>query len=181
MKNFPLNRVFTLIEPGPLLLVTTAAKRRKNIMTITWSTVLDFNGNFAIVTGPWNHSFQTMMETEECVVALPGADLMETAVGIGMCSGADTDKFKKFGLTAGKAALVHAPLIRECLANIECQVSDYVEAHGIVVLSAVKAWINPDRQEKRFFHAVGDGTFRIDGEHITHLRGQMASKLPYDV
>ncbi len=178
MKEFPLQKVFTLIEPGPVLLLTTAAGRRKNIMTLSWSMVMDFSGNIAIVTGSWNHSFEALMKTGECVLAVPGADLMETVIGIGTCSGADTDKFGAFGLTAKKGGEVGAPLIGECLANIECRVADYVEAHSLIVLSAVRAWTNPDRRERRTFHAVGDGTFVIDGRHVRNLRARMESKLP---
>lgn len=36
--------------------------------------------------------------------------LSETVVGIGTCSGADTDKFRKFGLTPAKAKAVKASL-----------------------------------------------------------------------
>ena len=118
------------------------------------------------------------MTTRECVVAVPAVDLMEKVVDIGACSGADVDKFKKFGLTPKKARDVKAPLIAECLANIECRVADYIEAHSIVILSAERAWINPDKTEKRTFHAVGDGTFIVDGEHVTSLRPRMISKLP---
>jgi len=32
------------------------------------------------------------------------------------------DKFEAFGLTAAPAALVDAPLIAECYANLECRV-----------------------------------------------------------
>ena len=34
------------------------------------------------------------------------------------------------------------------------------------------AWSNPDREEKRTFHAKGDGTFIIDGETVD-LRHKM--------
>jgi len=177
LQKFPLNRVFTLIEPGPVLLVTTGSGRKKNIMTITWSTAMSFSPTFGIVTGPWNHSFDTLMKTRECVVAVPGVDLIEKAIGIGTCSGTDTDKFKKFALTAKKAQAVKAPLIEECLFNMECEVADYVEDHGIVVLECLRAWENPDRAERRTFHAVGDGTFVADGEKYD-FRKEMASKLP---
>ena len=177
LKDYPLNRVFTLIEPGPALLVTTAEGRKKNIMTITWSMAMSFAPTFGIVTGPWNHSFDTMMKTRECVVAVPGVDLIDKVIGIGTCSGTDTDKFGKFSLTAKKAATLRAPLIAECLYNMECRVADHVEAHGIVILECRRAWENPDRTEKRTFHAVGDGTFVADGEKFD-LRREMASKLP---
>ena len=177
LKEYPLQRVFTLIEPGPALLVTTADGRKKNIMTITWSAAMSFSPVFGIVTGPWNHSFDTIMKTRQCVVAVPGADLIEKVIGIGTCSGTDTDKFKKFSLSAKKAKEVKAPLIGECLFNLECRVEDYIEKHGIIVLECVRAWENPDRKERRMIHAVGDGTFAADGEKFD-FRREMASKLP---
>ena len=52
-----------LIEPGPVVLVTTAVGRRKNIMTISWTLVMDFTPKLAFVTGSWNHSFQALLKT----------------------------------------------------------------------------------------------------------------------
>lgn len=177
LEELPIGKVFTLIEQGPVLLVATRDGRKNNVMTITWSTVLDFNGNFAIVTGPWNHSYDALRKNRECVVAIPPASLLETAVDIGICSGTDTDKFNRFALTAIKGQAVKAPLIGECLANIECQVTDYVERHGLWVLSALRAWTNPRPTDRRVAHAIGDGTFVIDGETV-NLRDRMAAKIP---
>ena len=166
-----------LIEPGPVTLVTTAVGRRKNIMTISWTLVMDFTPKLAFVTGAWNHSFQALTQTRECVIAIPSVDMSATVVGIGTCSGADTDKFKKFGLTPAKGRSVKAPLIAECIANIECRVIDYVKKHDLFVLEGVRAWIDPDGLKRRTFHAVGDGTFVADGRRFSH-RALMASKLP---
>ena len=92
MKELPLAKAFTLIEPGPVTLVTTAAGRRRNIMTISWTMVMDFTPKLAFVTGAWNHSFRALVETGECVIAIPSVDMSETVLRIGTCSGADTDK-----------------------------------------------------------------------------------------
>ena len=137
MRQLILSRVFTLIEPGPVVLVTTCDGNKNNVMTISWTMVLDFSPVFAITTGAWNHSFAALQRTRECVVAIPTVDLLDRLVWIGTCSGADTDKFTKFKLTAVPGKLVNAPLIGECLANIECKVVDLVEKHNIVVLEAV--------------------------------------------
>ena len=177
LKEYPLNRVFTLLEPGPVLLVATADGRRKNIMTITWSMAMSFSPTFGIVTGAWNHSFETMMKTRQCVVAIPSVALIEKVIGVGTCSGTDTDKFRKYSLTAKKAAKVKAPLIEECLFNMECVVSDYIDNHGIIILECLKAWVNENLSERRTIHAIGDGTFVADGE-LFDMRRQMASKLP---
>lgn len=177
MRALHLDRAFTLIEPGPVVLVTTCDGKRNNIMTISWTMVLDFTPRLAIATGAWNHSFRALRRTRECVLAIPGVDLLDQVVGIGTCSGADTDKFARFGLTALPAAEVGAPLVRECLANIECRVVEFVSRHNIVVLEAVRAWQDSARRERRLLHAVGDGTFIADGRKLDRRR-RMRDKLP---
>lgn len=114
------------------------------------------------------------------MIAIPTVDLLDRVVGIGAGSGADTDKFAKFRLTAVPAEVVKAPLIKECLANIECKVIDIVARHNIFVLQAVAAQIDTARQERRMIHAVGDGSFVADGRRINR-RKMMASKIPVGV
>ncbi|MCL2144458.1 MAG: flavin reductase family protein [Endomicrobia bacterium] len=180
MKKMPLEKVFTLIEPGPVTLITTFDGRKNNIMTLSWITVKEFTPEFVFITGPWNHSYHALVKSQECVISIPAVDLAETAVRIGTYSGADTDKFEKFGLTPVKADCVEAPLIKECFANIECRITDHIKKHNIFVLEGLAAWIDEKRKEKRTFHAVGDGTFVTDGRKINH-RKLMISKLPEGV
>jgi len=177
MKKLPLNKAFTLLEPGPIVLVTTADNGKQNILTLSWTMVMDFTPRFAFLTGPWNFSYKALNKTGECVIAIPTVDLAKTAIQIGTCSGAETDKFKKFKLTPLKAENVSAPLIKECYANIECRIIDHIEKHNIFVLDAVEAWVDEKRKAPRFFHAVGDGRFIVDGEKINH-RKIMIDKLP---
>ena len=180
MRQLKLSKAFTLMESGPVILVTTHDGQKANIMTISWTMVVDFTPVLAIVTGEWNHSFAALRKNRECVIAIPTVDMLDKVVGIGTCSGADTDKFAKFKLTPGRGKVVAAPLIKECLANMECKVIDIVKKHNIVVLEAVAAYIDNARKEKRTVHAVGDGTFIVDGRKIDR-RQMMASKLPYGV
>lgn len=180
MKKIQLGKAFTLIEPGPVVLITTRDGQKNNIMTISWTMVMDFTPVFAITTGPWNHSYAALKKSRGCVIAIPGADLIDQVVGIGTCSGADTDKFEKFGLTPGQSKHVKAPLIKECLANIECRVTDIIEKHSIIVLEAVAAHRDSTRKEQRTLHAVGDGTFITDGRKLNR-RKLMQPKLPKGV
>ena len=114
------------------------------------------------------------------MIAVPTVQLAEKTVQIGACSGEDVNKFERFGLTPLMASLVKAPLIAECYANIECRVVDYVEEHSLFVLDAVEAWIDEKQENPRFFHAIGDGRFFVDGE-IINYRDIMADKLPTGV
>jgi len=179
MQEWPLERAFMLIEPGPVVLVTTRNGRKNNIMTISWHMVMDFGSSprFALLTGAWNYSYEALRKNRECVLAVPTVDLGPKVVSIGDCSGRDTDKFKQFGLTPVKGRKVKAPLIAECLGNIECRVVDYIEAHRIFILDGVAVWYDADRREKRTLHAVGDGHFVVDGRTLDY-RKLMADKIP---
>jgi flavin reductase (DIM6/NTAB) family NADH-FMN oxidoreductase RutF len=177
MRQLRLSKAFTLVESGPVVLVTTHDGKKNNIMTISWTMVVDFTPVFAMTTGEWNHSFAALQGNRECVIAIPTVDMLDQVVGIGTCSGADTDKFAKFRLTPVQGKVVKAPLIKECLANIECKVVDIVKKHNIVVLEGVAACVDPARKEKRTVHAVGDGTFIVDGRRMDR-RKMMASRIP---
>lgn len=177
MRKMLLSKAFTLMESGPVVLVTTSDGIRDNVMTISWTMVMDFTPVFAITTGPWNYSYAALRKTKECVIAIPTVDMLDKVVGVGTCSGASVNKFTKFGLTPVKGKCVNAPLIKECLANIECRVLDIIRKHNIVVLEGVAAYVDHLRKEKRTVHAVGDGTFIVDGRKLDR-RKMMRSKLP---
>lgn len=180
METMQISKAFTLVEPGPVVLVTTNDGVKNNIMTISWTMVMDFTPKFAITTGPWNYSYAALQKTKDCVISIPTVDLLDTLVGVGTCSGADTDKFAKFRLTPVEGKQVSSPLIQECLANVECKVVDIVDKHNIVVLEGVAAYYDNSRKEKRTVHAVGDGTFIVDGRKLNR-RDMMRSKLPDEI
>jgi flavin reductase (DIM6/NTAB) family NADH-FMN oxidoreductase RutF len=174
LKNFPLSKAFQLIEPGPVVLVTTAYKNKANVMTMSWHMVMEFTPLIGCVISPGDYSFSALRKTKECVIAIPTVDIMNQVVDIGNCSGQDVDKFKVFNLTLRPAQKVKAPLIAECLANIECRVIDdsMVDKYSLFILEGVKAWVDSGRKERRTFHANGDGTFVIDGRTL-NLRKKM--------
>ncbi|MFZ2524261.1 MAG: flavin reductase, partial [Candidatus Ferrigenium altingense] len=41
-KTYPLSQVYRLLEPGPVVLMTTAHKGKVNIMTQSWHTMMEF-------------------------------------------------------------------------------------------------------------------------------------------
>ena len=172
--EFSLDRAFTFVESGPVLLISTHHKDKNNLMTVSWHTLMGFEPILGICLGPWNYSYAAMKESGECVVAIPHAGLMEQVVAIGNCSGETMDKFKEFALTPQAALNVAAPLVAECLYNLECRVvnSELVNDYNFFILRGVRAWRNPAPLDARSFHAVGDGTFIIDGETID-LRRKM--------
>jgi len=169
MEEFPLGRTHFWIEPGPVILVSTAHKGFNNVMTAGFHAMLQHEPPLlGCVIGPWDYSFKALKATKECVIAIPTVDLADKVVEIGNCSGEDVDKFKTFDLTPLPAEIVEAPLIVECLANIECRVVDMsmVQKYSFFIFEAVKTWTDSKRKERRMIHHNGNGTFVVDGRTI---------------
>jgi hypothetical protein len=126
MKDLPLAKVYQLLEPGPVVLLTTARKGPANVMTMSWHMMVEFEPPLvACVVSSGDHSFAALRATKECVIAIPARHLAPTVVGVGNCSGRDVEKFERFGLTALQAERVAPPLVAECFANLEMQSGQY--------------------------------------------------------
>ncbi len=169
MKVLPPSKVYQLLEPGPVVLLTTARKGRANVMTMSWHMMVEFEPpRVACVVSGANDSFAALRATKECVIAIPALDLAPTVVEVGNCSGRDVNKFERFGLTPVPAACVAPPLIAECFANLECKVVDtrLVRKYNIFILEVLKAWSDPARKNPRTIHHHGYGRFVVDGETI---------------
>lgn len=168
-KSLPLSQVYRLLEPGPVVLVTTARKGRPNVMTMSWHTMMEFEPPLVgCVLSGRNFTFEGLRATRECVINIPTVELAAKVVGCGNCSGREIDKFKKFGLTPVVASEVKAPLIAECYANLECRVADtkLVSQYNFFILEVVKAWIDRSWKQPRTLHHMGRGVFAVDGKII---------------
>ena len=168
-KNLPLSRVYSLLEPGPVVLVTTARKGRANIMTMSWHTMIEFEPPIlGCVISNRNHTFGILKATKQCVINIPTVELAAKVVGCGNTSGRKVDKFRKFGLTPTPASRVDAPLVAECYANLECKVVDakMADKYCFFILEVVKAWIDPAKKRPRTIHHLGKGVFMVAGRTI---------------
>ncbi|WP_254460601.1 flavin reductase family protein [Xanthomonas sacchari] len=171
--DFPTQDVRRFLEPGPVVLVSSAWKQQRDIMTLGWHMVLEFTPSLlACCISSANHSFALIRRSKQCVINLPTADLVDTVVGIGNSSGADLDKFAHFGLTAVPATHVAAPLIAECYASFECRLHDgsQIGKHGLFVWEVVKAHVATSPKRPRTLHYRGDGRFMLSGPEISRRR-----------
>jgi flavin reductase (DIM6/NTAB) family NADH-FMN oxidoreductase RutF len=169
-KSYPLSKVYGLLEPGPVVLVTTAQKGRANVMTLSWLTMMDFEPPLiGMVLSDRNFSFAALKATKQCVINIPTVELGKKVVAVGNCSGRRLDKFAAFGLTPRPAKRVASPLIDECYASLECRVTDahLASKYNFFVLEVLKAWIDPARKRPRTLHHLGKGRFVVDGRTIT--------------
>jgi flavin reductase (DIM6/NTAB) family NADH-FMN oxidoreductase RutF len=175
VKPLPLSEVYQLLEPGPVVLLTTARKGRANVMTMSWHMMVEFEPPLvACVVSSANYSFEALRATGECVIALPARKLAAKVVKVGNSSGRDLDKFAAFGLTPVPAAHVAPPLIKECFANLECKVVDkrMVNRYNLFILEVVMAWVDPKQRKPKTIHHHGYGKFVVDGATI-RLKSRM--------
>ncbi len=170
MKSFSLSEVYQLLEPGPVVMLTTACKGKINVMVMSWHMMVEFEPPLiAFVVSSADYSFAALRATRECVIAIPTLELAPVVVQVGNTSGRDLDKFEAFDLTPLPAERVAPPLIAECFANLECKVIDtrLVNKYNLFVLEVLKAWIDPAQKTPKTIHHHGYGTFVVDGETIT--------------
>lgn len=175
MQELPLAEVYRLLEPGPVVLLTTANQGGLNLMTLSWHMMVEFEPPLlACVVSSDDYSFAALRANRECVIAVPAVELATKVVEAGNLSGRTVDKFSVLGLTQLPAQHVAAPLIAECFANLECRVVDsrLVNKYNLFVLEVVKAWIDPAQQNPKTIHHQGYGRFVIDGE-IIELQSRM--------
>jgi flavin reductase (DIM6/NTAB) family NADH-FMN oxidoreductase RutF len=168
-RTLPLSGVYRLLEPGPVVLVTTARKGRANVMAMSWHTMMEFEPPLVgCVVSNRNYSFDALKATKQCVIAIPTVELAKKVVACGNTSGRRVDKFAAFGLTPLPATRVAAPLVEECYANLECRISDgrMINKYNFFVLEVLKAWVDPSRRDPRTIHHRGMGVFMVAGRTI---------------
>ena len=127
-------------------------------MAMSWHMMIEFEPpKVACVVSGNDYSFAALRSTGECVIAVPARKLASKVVDVGNSSGRDVDKFEAFGLTKLPASRVAPPLIADCFANLECNVTDtsLVKKYNIFVLEVLKAWIDPAQKNPKTIHHRG--------------------------
>ena len=181
--EMPVSQIRRYLEPGPIVLVSSALAGARNIMTMGWHTVMEFTPSLVgCVIAGGNHSFDLIRKSRECVINLPTTALTDAVVGVGNTTGAEIDKFDRFGLTAQKADRVTAPLIVECHANFECRLADdaLVDEYNFFIFEVVKAHVAKSPRHPETLHYKGDGVFMVSARLSAddHTSGQICCSQP---
>ena len=169
-KNIPITNANRLINHGPTVLITTKFGEKMNVMTAAWQMPVSFKPMLiAISIGHERFSHKLILESREFVVNIPHLGIIKEVFCCGTHSGKDTDKFKVCKLTPLKAQKVSAPLIKECIGNIECKLHSYHEAgdHTIFIGEVVAASVK---------EGIFDGYLRVDldqAKTLHHLGGKV--------
>lgn len=172
-KDFPVEDVRRFLEPGPVVLVSSAYKGKRTIMTMGWHMVmLEAPSLVGCFIWDQNYSHELVRRSRECVINVPTADMVKTVIGIGNSHGSDIDKFETFGLTAVAGTEVAAPFIAECYASFECRLIDtsLIERYSLFVFEVVKAQVATSPRYPTTLHYRGDGVFMVSGRNVSYRR-----------
>jgi len=179
--EIPLHQIRRYLEPGPIVLVSSAHQDQHNIMTMGWHTVMEFSPSLiGCVIASSNHSFDLIRQSRECVINLPTTTLLDAVVGIGTTSGSEIDKFTHFGLTPEPIDGVKAPAIRECHAHFACRLHDdsLVDKYNFFIWEVVAARAAKTPKHPETVHYTGEGVFMVAGKVISRRSSSLLAKEP---
>jgi flavin reductase (DIM6/NTAB) family NADH-FMN oxidoreductase RutF len=134
-----MERIYQMLYPVRVCLITCRHGGKDNVMAASWVFPLSMDPPlFGVSVSPKRHSHRIIRESGAFGINLPGPELQAAVAACGTKSGRDADKFLEAGLA--KEDGLRVPLIRECLASIECEVVGELEAgdHTVFIGKAVK-------------------------------------------
>ncbi|MEM3696414.1 MAG: flavin reductase family protein [Candidatus Bathyarchaeia archaeon] len=166
--NVNLSHASKLLHPMHTVLVSCVGKAGKpNIITLAWAMPTSINPPLvAISIAPRRYSHALIEETEEFVINIPTMEILRETLFCGRRSGRNLDKFKETGLTPAPARKVKPPIIKECIAHLECKLHSQFTTgdHTIFVGEIVEAYAEKEvfkelynlEKARMIFHLGGD-------------------------
>jgi flavin reductase (DIM6/NTAB) family NADH-FMN oxidoreductase RutF len=112
-------------------------------------------------------------ETGEYVVNVPPQELKSEIYYCGFHSGKDIDKFRETGLTPQQARRISVPIIRECVAHMECRVEQVIDTGDkrLFIGKVVESYADEDLVKGRRVveYAAGEFPKKIYGIRFLQL------------
>jgi flavin reductase (DIM6/NTAB) family NADH-FMN oxidoreductase RutF len=137
---------YRLLHPMHMVLVSCVDKTGKpNVLPLAWAMPTSRDPALvAISVAPSRYSHSLIEETNEFVVNLPTMEIIKETLACGRTSGKNHDKFSETGLTPLSARKVKAPIIKECVAHLECKLYSQFKTgdHTIFVGEVIAAYAN---------------------------------------
>ncbi len=174
-----ISSAYRLLHPRNVVLVSCIDKQGKtNIVTLAWSMPTSFNPPMLVISvSPMRYSHKIIRETGEFVVNIPTMDIAKEVLFCGRTTGRMHDKFKETRLTPMPAAKVKPPIIKECVAHLECRLHREITTgdHTLFVGEVSAAYANEGVFDGRFnlekvklvYHVGGDDFVSLAPEIIT--------------
>jgi flavin reductase (DIM6/NTAB) family NADH-FMN oxidoreductase RutF len=177
--DVPLGSFSRLLHPYNAVLITASSKDKKNVMAAAWIMPVSADPPIlATSIRPSRYTYKLIDESGLFAVNVPSFEQAKEVLLCGRESGRNLDKFKKANFTVEKGKVFDLPIIKECVAHIECKVinvfelGDHMVIAGQVGAAYVKKEIfdNMYRLEKHspLLHVGGD-VFTTTEKHMSGM------------
>lgn len=182
MQAVELTKAFRLLNHGPTTIITSAHAGKRNIMAAAWVCALDFKPPKVTVVIDRKTYTRELMEAEGTfAINLPCVQQIEMVKKVGSMTGRelpDTDKFAEYGIETFAAQAINAPLVKDCVAWLECRIipephnqhtydlfiAEVVAAHADERVFSEGRWHFDGHDALRTIHHIAGGVFYATGQ-----------------
>ena len=114
-------------NPRQIILVSCRNVGKDNVLTLSWHTPLSFRPElYGLVMSKKRFSYGMIKESGCFVVNFMPLDMKNEVLYCGTHSGKKVDKFKELVLGKEEAEKIDCPVIKECVAYLECKLVDEI-------------------------------------------------------
>ena len=184
MQDAELSKAYRILNHGPVVLVSTSHQGKRNVMAAAWNTPLDFDPpKITIVIDKNTYTRELIEASGSFAINVPCVAQMDTVRSVGTSSGrdlTDTDKFALYGLETFPAKTIDAPLLKGCVAWLECKViperhnqntydlfiAEVVAAYADERVFSDGHWHFEGHDDLRTLHHVAGGEFFVTGAAV---------------
>jgi len=152
-------------------LVSCGCGERANIITVGFCMPVSKDPPMiACAIGQKMYSSELIQQTPEFVINVPTQEMNRQIYYCGFHSGRDVNKFKETGLTPHPSRNISPPVIRECVAHMECRVEQSLNCGDkiLFIATVVGAYADEDveRGDRRVEYAAGGFPEKVYGVRI---------------
>ncbi len=158
-KEIPLEKANRILNIGGVVLVTAKFSERDDVTPIAWNVPVSKEPALvAVAVAPERFIYSLIEKSGEFAMNLPTLKILKELYFCGKHSGRDVDKFEKTKLTRVNAKFISAPLIKECIANIECKVEKIYPTgdHNLIIGRVLRAIVEKDLFDDFLKVNIGD-------------------------
>jgi flavin reductase (DIM6/NTAB) family NADH-FMN oxidoreductase RutF len=118
------------------------------------------------------HSHPLIEKTKEFVINIPTMNILKETLFCGRVSGKNHDKFKETKLTPLPARKVKPPIIKECVAHLECKLHSQFTTgdHTIFVGEIVEAYADKEAYTDEYNLEKARMVFHLGGNAFATLK-----------
>lgn len=179
-----LELAYRLLNHGPTILISARHNGKQNIMAAAWNMPLDFDPpKITVVIDKSTYTRELIEASGTFAINVPCEAQVDIVRKVGTSSGRDlkkTDKFAEYRLETFSATEIDAPLLKECVAWLECKfipephnqntydlfIAEVVAAHADERVFSDGHWHFDGHDELRTIHHIAGGAFFVTGATI---------------